>query len=1769
MMKKWKLKFFLAIVFFLGFSSPVFAKEMTLEELGKLIDEKQPNANHAFVIGKYVFTSLYENNGKKGLDTKDIMLAARSIETLTGDGEIHTDKIYEKMKIHQITKKMSSDWKSHTWEKESDYVGGGEAPDTYQIRYIDYQFIPEETKAKVELTNSNDEKYKKIIEEDLKFTGGNSSNSQNLQLSDDWKLTGLLLKNTTVDDSIFKDDEKTGYYFALSIKAPKATDKTIIKVKGAKKEKKFTYDKFDIKNGEDNTDPGIAFLYSVDPKKKDDKKKLEITVDYDGEDSQEYAPTIYTIDYSGITFQEDSRVENIGLGSENATDQDKNIIKDWGYEENKNKSLTLSLDDQNHFTYNLKGTLIEQMLNSAKAFGEKNKLGYYFDFTFVLPEGSNKNNVKISQVNDEQGSKETKIFQPDEFDEKNNLTILFRFKPETTKCTNHCKIYYKVDLDGEGKKYLPVIYSIDYSGVTFEKSSVFTVEGITDEDKDEYDNSNWYDTNNGYSVQVEKDQNEEKKYHITGVLPIFNDEEKDFNSLHTFDTEKELYYLGLLLKLSNAEKIQSENSEAITVKFFHNDGSSDDQFLKVTADDFESSHKLYLLKALCEIAADSSSTIPDSEKIFTITVDLDGDEETYAPYTVTIDWSGLVLQKKSSGNSKNYDVVLSEEDLGTDTKAKEELKSYGYQYENDRDISLKEGTKDLTGTIKEQKLKETAGFKDDNKGYFVPIKVEFPGKDNPKLKDYADKWTLILNTEDNRTFEYQPSSEEYQQGWVMVLFKIYRDTKTEIKYQIDFDGLPKDGKGYNFVPEDYQISYADLAFKTANQIKFNYTDKNGKQQSETAIIYEGEQLGHDLAATQNMDYRTFDGWYNQSDKVEVEKVLEKDEDLELTAHWKINSEKFISEVITDLNSSDETYSNDFSKKFNLTQNDENKKEITINIERAKVPLTELAETSIPGAIAYALQTEEIKDITLTAGKSNSVTFKKDYTNNSQTYDKTADRDEKLLGKEGTLLKKEIIKGTKEIFNKELEEKEETATLDQLEYMDKSFSIQIGTVDNTVTLVKDDGTEIKDGTDKTYTFKFDSDFVVVDEEEELGATDIRTALTSAKNYHTIYVDGNLNLSKTLDINATDEVVIKPVDATSKNKTITVSNQDYAIDVKSGTVNISNLKITGGKKAELRIEEGANVTVDNIDVSGNITPVESKDEKMHAGIIVRGNLTINSKITNENEKYGLPTVATVTSYSYPTDKELEGERHDDETLAKAATINDQSKMAKNDRYHIVKRNEETHIDLFIETYYGSFYYNNPNNAKIYLAGIIDQEKASPGPYDYIKIYYYDEDFDLSGLGYQENQTPTGVSPEKVFKNFTLNDKVIKGDGSEKVQNILNVADTAHIVVNYQPKPSATLTFQNTDGLEGKENRVSGTLKTQSEDGKYYIPITLKSEKFQDNQTTIQITNPNGESKTYTYSSTNEDGIVAKISTDKTIHLNLEAIKSSQITGEYGKVYTIILDIDGNDTKYQEETYTVDYSQVTTLEEIINTAAEKTEAANSLTYTNNSKVKDNEMKYTYRYDKEKGLTLYNDEEYSFQINKVDSTHEGTASLVLRKLTDSYPGSDERPTINGWEFSNQIQRIGMGIYELQLFIDMKNNRAIKDVVKKENHTYEVTLDGKSVASWLNISYIGNPAKGNNPTTDNHQEIEDTVKLTVVLDEKDQYVKSFKTNQNFAINDTYPDNHIDVTINQINETTIDDPYTKLGKGSKLTKEEIMEFYQKVIQWRKDHNDVEIAGTAE
>ena len=149
MKREIKYLLFTFMTLFLTMTS-VSAREMTLEELGKEVAQKEPDAEYVYVIGEYAFTS------KHTLTAQDLMLAARSITGITdADGYTNATSIYGKMAVQKIERK-SENFQYTGWKEPTTVLGETKldlsSGKTVNIRYIDYKYYAEKSKATVDLT---------------------------------------------------------------------------------------------------------------------------------------------------------------------------------------------------------------------------------------------------------------------------------------------------------------------------------------------------------------------------------------------------------------------------------------------------------------------------------------------------------------------------------------------------------------------------------------------------------------------------------------------------------------------------------------------------------------------------------------------------------------------------------------------------------------------------------------------------------------------------------------------------------------------------------------------------------------------------------------------------------------------------------------------------------------------------------------------------------------------------------------------------------------------------------------------------------------------------------------------------------------------------------------------------------------------------------------------------------------------------------------------------------------------------------------------------------------------------------------------------------------------------------------------------------------------------------------------------------------------------------------------------------------------------------
>ncbi len=133
---KYLLFSFLTLMFSL---TTAFAQELDLDTLGKLVLKYNPNAESFYVVGKYVFTMKYVS--KNHLQAEDLMIAARSIDVLSTEGEVKDTTAYTKMTVYQIISDTDDDGNIIGWSVGKNFVGSNKISNDakFEIKYIDYE----------------------------------------------------------------------------------------------------------------------------------------------------------------------------------------------------------------------------------------------------------------------------------------------------------------------------------------------------------------------------------------------------------------------------------------------------------------------------------------------------------------------------------------------------------------------------------------------------------------------------------------------------------------------------------------------------------------------------------------------------------------------------------------------------------------------------------------------------------------------------------------------------------------------------------------------------------------------------------------------------------------------------------------------------------------------------------------------------------------------------------------------------------------------------------------------------------------------------------------------------------------------------------------------------------------------------------------------------------------------------------------------------------------------------------------------------------------------------------------------------------------------------------------------------------------------------------------------------------------------------------------------------------------------------------------------
>lgn len=697
------------------------------------------------------------------------------------------------------------------------------------------------------------------------------------------------------------------------------------------------------------------------------------------------------------------------------------------------------------------------------------------------------------------------------------------------------------------------------------------------------------------------------------------------------------YYFAYTLK------VEGEITDATTVKLTNGDSDPKTLVGKSAFDELENG--LMLILAHLDKNAEN--------KTLKVEVDLDGEGTEYLPAVYTIDWSDLDFQSESEYTKANIGATTEDSSaegyISSEDKTK--IEGWGYDFSNagyDLKIEKQEGEEPykLTGKVKQQKV-ENAGFKEAD-GYYVVVKVYGPDESQSENNHFLSqegnlkKWTVQLKNEDgNYKDAITPNEEEYNNGFITVLFKLKNiNSDKKITYKIDWDG-----EGNYYSPYEQTIDYSELTFLQAHEINLNGSGK-------TVTVWDGEEIPIDEIQTiepqtEENTYHSFAYWTKEDgtkiDDLTLDNLLDENGNVTLIPHWNLYSDKFISDVIADLNlpkgKEDGSHSEDFHEKFVFEQDKVDSSNIKIRIVNPSITLSEMNKTSIPGAIAYVLEKDEIKEITLEVNPENKTTFDK---NGVKVEDGIA------LAEELTL-KEKIQEGVKALYAKVLggEGKDNETTLSAMALTNPSFKLTIGSVDKTVTLASEDGQT----TPTEYTFTFDSSVVAVVKNE----AELKQAL-SKETINEIFIADNIELgdinndekhSHTLIIDLTDanrKVTIKSLDKTNL-KTISdkerteegESDKTPVIEVKVGEVTFEDIKIEGATRA-ISVKSGATVTANNVEaIDSQDTAFDVAEGATFTGTGLKYLKTTEDGNTIDKESYHYPTICgkgTVTV----TDKQV---------------------------------------------------------------------------------------------------------------------------------------------------------------------------------------------------------------------------------------------------------------------------------------------------------------------------------------------------------------------------------------------------------------------------------------------------------------------------------------------------------------------------------------------------
>ncbi len=711
--------------------------------------------------------------------------------------------------------------------------------------------------------------------------------------------------------------------------------------------------------------------------------------------------------------------------------------------------------------------------------------------------------------------------------------------------------------------------------------------------------------------------------------------------------------------------LKNDNVKLLTVTY----GNNHYDFNSAEMNDAESEAYKKLKELLAAVANKEFDSI--------IQGDLVGKE-----LTLTIQLNENIACSQNNNSQEEYTIKFTYEEPATvgeeiPQKDKNELQStFNYTQESIYQIEGEDGSYKVTGSVKEQK--NITGFGENPTGFYFAYTITLnEGIDLSSVKVKIPKG-------DNEDAGYNiATKDDFTENQLTVLMEVGENEN--VKYRdiiVEVDG----------VPTKIRIDFSELKFLHAHTVSFKGIKANA------LTVWDGEKitedmLPKDIAPTDA--YHEFAYWNKEDGTQFSEITVTKDSgDIAVVAHWNLYSDKFVADVLEDLNSTENTSkSENFSEEFIIENYVKNSGEVTIAVLDPTTKLSRMNDTSIPGAIAYILLKDEIQEITLSVnGKTE--TFTKGNVNDLET------------------LKENIKNGAKKLYSEILEtqfegKNDDTVTLSDLANKENynSFTLKFNPekVTNTVTLVKSPmenevlpTNTVEVPTD--YTFTFEANVAKINSEQTL-----KNAIAGAVK--TIYIDGDFNVNEPIKINR--DVVI----STETNKHTISANSDidsiFSV-TNNANVTINNIKLKGTKK-DIVVESGS-LTTAGLEI---IKDGDTLPEGFEAAIEVKSGATLTAKeLIFEGETYEKPAVKAGKSATV---------NFTDSASKPATKLDTIEKITKYEKQEVPKNNlgDKKEVD---STYNYNNYYNKEENSKIYKIVFHNHEGRRIA--EFVRYCYHDD-------------------------------------------------------------------------------------------------------------------------------------------------------------------------------------------------------------------------------------------------------------------------------------------------------------------------------------------------------------------------------------------------------------------------------------------------------------